>query len=89
MKDVKYILGAIAVAILLIQVWFRFKGSSITQWVWMFMVGNLMLSVWLFTWRRRARRCRHTRKLAAILFLVSVFGSTVILCTVPTDVPVP
>lgn len=86
-REFRFVLGAGAVALLIIQVWPRLRDSSFAELAWIFVIGSLLVSVWLGTSRRRAARWRHTRKVALALFLAGVLVGTAVLCSVSTDVP--
>ena len=88
MKEVRFYLLAGSIVVLLFLVWFRYRESPPTHWLWVVLFGTFLVSIWLGTRKVRVGGWPHLRRFAALLFLISVVGGIGILCTVPNAAPV-
>ncbi|MBM3933857.1 MAG: hypothetical protein FJ319_06075 [SAR202 cluster bacterium] len=88
MKEARFYLLAGAIVVLLLQVYFRYRESPPTQWLWVVLIGTFLVSIWLASRKVRRGAWPHTRRLAILLLVISLVGGTAILCTVPDSPPV-
>ena len=87
MKEVRFYLLAAAIVGLLVQVWLRYRHGPLSQIVWVVLLGCFLVSIWLGTKKVRRDSWPHMRKMAALLFLMSVVGGVAVLCSVHDDPP--
>ncbi len=74
------VLGAIG--FVLFQIWLQYRDKSFIEWVWMLLMGSVLMGIWFGLRRRRRGRWKHSRKIALGLLAVGLVGATAVLCTV-------